>query len=273
MISGDRAEKGDISDRTRQARREKQIGYFGAETLSSAGSCQEAPVIRSLMLRREKSLGRGEEGQQLQLSWRIQAEDIRAWKELTYEINLYGTIGEENREGIVKICTVTINPGTQGEEEGYGPVSYDGVPQKLTFLEPEREVQVVQALVEDESGKKDWCCFWIMLDEPRYQITLILDEEEPAQVETSSLSDERRASPSDRKKVISSDSAEGTEPFFFSLHEKLQEKGYDWTLLEWVSCTVVGYGGGHADTLMKKSGREKVYWLEETEEDEERAEE
>lgn len=77
-------ECGDITDRSTEHRKKAMIGYYGVDTLSSSVSGRtEKPVIRSLKLQNQEILC---------VSWQIDAGDKDAWKELTYDITLYGGI-------------------------------------------------------------------------------------------------------------------------------------------------------------------------------------
>ncbi len=174
--------------------------------------------IGNLALRQEKGV--------IAVSWQLQAEDVEAWKRLSYEIGIYA--GEES------ICTILLNADSQEEDSILG--GYSGVPKRLWALDG-GSFQTLQAAVCRE-GAKEWQCFPVYLEESRYEITCILEGMPEGK------QGKRTASSSDVYRDFSC----------FSLKEALLGLSGDGEEEE-LCCTVVGFGGGMAATAMKESNK------------------
>ena len=174
--------------------------------------------IGNLALRQEKGV--------IAVSWQLQAEDMEAWKRLSYEIGIYA--GEES------ICTILLNADSQEEDSILG--GYSGVPKRLWALDG-GSFQTLQAAVCRE-GAKEWQCFPVYLEESRYEITCILEGMPEGK------QGKRTASSSDVYRDFSC----------FSLKEALLGLSGDGEEEE-LCCTVVGFGGGMAATAMKESNK------------------
>lgn len=174
--------------------------------------------IGNLALRQEKGV--------IAVSWQLQAEDVEAWKRLSYEIGIYA--GEES------ICTILLNADSQEEDSILG--GYSGVPKRLWALNG-GSFQTLQAAVCRE-GAKEWQCFPVYLEESRYEITCILEGMPEGK------QGKRTASSSDVYRDFSC----------FSLKEALLGLSSDGEEEE-LCCTVVGFGGGMAATAMKESNK------------------
>ncbi len=174
--------------------------------------------IGNLALRQEKGV--------IAVSWQLQAEDVEAWKRLSYEIGIYA--GEES------ICTILLNADSQEEDSILG--GYSGVPKRLWALDG-GSFQTLQAAVCRE-GAKEWQCFPVYLEESRYEITCILEGMPEGK------QGKRTASSSDVYRDFSC----------FSLKEALLGLSSDGEEEE-LCCTVVGFGGGMAATAMKESNK------------------
>lgn len=201
------------------AAKEWGIGCYG-EGLLLEGTDKGASQgrIRNLALRQEKGV--------TAVSWQLQAEDMEAWKRLSYEIGIYA--GEES------ICTILLNADSR--EEGSILGGYSGVPKGLWALDG-GSFQTLQATVCRE-GTKEWQCFPVYLEESRYQITCILEGMPEGK------QGKRTASSSDVYQDFSC----------FSLKEALLGLSDDGEEEE-LCCTVVGFGGGMAATAMKESNK------------------
>ena len=174
--------------------------------------------IGNLALRQEKGV--------IAVRWQLQAEDMEAWKRLSYEIGIYA--GEES------ICTILLNADSQEEDSILG--GYSGVPKRLWALDG-GSFQTLQAAVCRE-GAKEWQCFPVYLEESRYEITCILEGMPEGK------QGKRTASSSDVYRDFSC----------FSLKEALLGLSGDGEEEE-LCCTVVGFGGGMAATAMKESNK------------------
>ncbi len=174
--------------------------------------------IGNLALRQEKGV--------IAVSWQLQAEDMEAWKRLSYEIGIYA--GEES------ICTILLNADSQEEDSILG--GYSGVPKRLWALDG-GSFQTLQAAVCRE-GAKEWQCFPVYLEESRYEITCILE-----------------GMPEGKQGKRTASSSNAYQDFScFSLKEALLGLSSDGEEEE-LCCTVVGFGGGMAATAMKESNK------------------
>lgn len=296
------SEKGDITDRRVEARREQMIGYYGVDTLpGTVEGRAEKPAIRHIGLDLEDGAGSadgersesstdgegsmdgedstggegstdgvgsadGEESvdgsigkRRLLLHWQMEAKDMAAWKDLTYEVRIYGRFREDapifgdeadDGDGLKTrqvICTILLDPEPFSKGRGAG---YPGIPSRLLSLVPEDGYQAIQAVVRQD-GVERWYCFPVMLDEAGYQIFLVLDRWGlPAEDDT--LSGSRLAGRAASGSDGESGNSDGVLPWF-SLREQVEGAGWGLDQLEGISCTVVGYGDDYVDTRMKES--------------------
>lgn len=240
-------DRANITDRRIGNRKKEMIGYYGVDTLSKSVSGKpKKPAIRSLKLQNKDRLC---------VSWQVAAEDLDNWKNLTYDITLYGGIlwkdgademeweeGEDELE-FEKVCRISLNPGQSVGIRGrlsYS-VGYSGIPKKLTTLDSGTDCQVIQALVT-QNGREEWYCFPIILDELQYQITLVLDDPNLYGEGEEGEAD----SPASRSSV---------ELPWFSYGDYALMDLLDEDQAERIFCTVIGYGDGYVSTSMKESNQ------------------
>lgn len=281
------SEKGDITDRRAEARQAQMIGYYGVDTLpGTVDGRAEKPAIRRIGLDLEDDEGgtddedsMGDEGsmdgvgsadgeesvddsigkRRLLLHWQMEAKDMAAWKDLTYEVRIYGRFREDapifggeaaEGDGLKTrqvICTILLDPEPFSKGRGAG---YPGVPSRLLSLVPEDGYQAIQAVVRQD-GEERWYCFPVMLDEAGCQIFLVLDRWGPL-AEDDTLSGSRLAGRAASGSDGESSNSDGVLPWF-SLREQVEGAGWGLDQLEGISCTVVGYGADYVDTRMKES--------------------
>ncbi len=298
-MDGTDGTKGDVTDRRTEALREQRIGYHGVDTLAgTVDSRAEKPQIHGLTLATAgdggtgKGTGDGEEEGQILLHWQVEAEDVVAWKDLTYEIKIFGDFREDGSlmaeekgpGGTVRqeICRIILDPELLGER---WPMAYPGIPSRFMSLDPGGGYQVIQAVV-CQGEEQRWYSFPVLLDEARCQIVLVLDQWGMADAEAEQADGEDRKADwedgEDRKadwedgedrtadredgEGRTADKAEdGTEDLlpWSSLRELVQEAGWELSQLEGISCTVVGYGDGYVDTRMKESNWMPLEFTEE----------
>ncbi len=295
------SEKGDITDRRTQARQEQMIGYYGVDTLSgTVDGRAEKPAIQRIGLGTGDGADSGAGKGDILLHWQMEAEDMAAWKDLTYEVRIYGRFredaaifGDEAEDGSrqeteQEICTILLDPELFSEGRDAG---YPGVPSRLASLVPEDGYQVMQAVVRQD-GEERWYCFPVMLDEAGCQIFLVLDRQDTFLGEAETVEEDLDSS--DRGPASGSDSAYadkmGGDPVgradsragraqsggtyglagwsadvlpWFSLREQVEGAGWALDQLEGVSCTVAGYGADYVDTRMKESNWQPLDLAEE----------
>ncbi len=298
-MDGTDGTKGDVTDRRTEALREQRIGYHGVDTLAgTVDGRAEKPQIHGLTLATAgdggtgKGTGDGEEEGQILLHWQVEAEDVVTWKDLTYEIKIFGDFREDGSlmaeekgpGGTVRqeICRIILDPELLGER---WPMAYPGIPSRFMSLDPGGGYQVIQAVV-CQGEEQRWYSFPVLLDEARCQIVLVLDQWGMADAEAEQADGEDRKADwedgEDRKadwedgedrtadredgEGRTADKAEdGTEDLlpWSSLRELVQEAGWELSQLEGISCTVVGYGDGYVDTRMKESNWMPLEFTEE----------
>lgn len=300
------SEKGDITDRRAEARREQMIGYYGVDTLpGTVDGRAEKPAIRRIGLDLEDGAGSadgersesstddedstggerstggvgsadGEESvdssigkRRLLLHWQMEAKDMVAWKDLTYEVRIYGRFREDapifgseaaDGDGLKTrqvICTILLDPEPFSKGRGAG---YPGIPSRLLSLAPEAGYQALQAVVRQD-GEERWYCFPVMLDEAGCQIFLVLDRWGPL-AEDDTVSGSRLAGRAASGSDGESGNSDGVLPWF-SLREQVEGAGWGLDQLEGISCTVVGYGADYVDTRMKESNWQPLDLAEE----------
>lgn len=218
----------------------KGPGCYGVDTLlDPVRRTASQPQIQELKLYQQPVLGESER-KDLYISWELLGEALNGWKQLSYDIGIYG--------GNHHICTILINAEDDFEDSFLG--GYVGVPKKLSSLDYGQEPQMLQAKV-CRDGQMEWYCFEVSLDEREYQITLKLDSME----ETSGWREEIP--------MIGSDSdAREEEACFFLRRFLLAEE--DIPDFEELSCRVIGYQTEGPAASMKESNPVRYnFWEEE----------
>lgn len=210
-------EDGDGFVFSESVRKERLIGCFEAGRGNPFPQKEDRPMIR------EAKMEQDEEGR-LTLSWRLESEEIRDWKGLTYQIMLYGWDGDEGQ----KLCTIFLN---LPKENGFC-LPVPGILGNLSLLDSMPEFQVVQALVVSPETE-EWRCFLLRPEEKDFRFTLVLEEEGG------------RASESDARP-------------FFSLSGLLEQRGWE-NRKAGVSAAMMGWGNGRSTTAVRESGTEWIF--------------
>ncbi|MCI8948419.1 MAG: type II secretion system protein [Lachnospiraceae bacterium] len=230
-----------ILEGSRNEFNEERAGCFQmnvpAEPIRKA---EKPPEIQGIKLYQQSS----SQKEALYISWKVLGEDISDWKQLSYDIEIYG--------GSDPICTILINPEDRFENRFFD--GYAGIPKGLSSLGFGKDVQILQAKVCRDSHT-DWYCFEISLDEREYRITLLLDT-----VEKNGEQDEEDG-------IIGSSSDARSDDGCFFLRKFLLEEA-DILDFDEISCRIIGYREGGPGTAMKESNPVS-YSFSETEEENE----